>query len=107
MTSCSLNVLGAALLKGVLTRSRGLRDDVVGVAGLVDAVSFLDEVVGPVGVEVAVAAYRVEFEVERGKTRSPQTYISESSPGRRRWQAGGRPVADDHFIRAASFSDQG
>ena len=50
---------GAALLKGV---SCGLGDSVVGVAGLVDAMSFLGEVVGPVGVEVAVAAYRAELE---------------------------------------------
>ena len=51
--------MGAALLKGV---SCGLGDSVVGVAGLVDAMSFLGEVVGPVGVEVAVAAYRAELE---------------------------------------------
>ena len=42
--------------------SRGLWDDVLGVAGLVDAVTFLGEVVVPVVVEVAVAADGAEFE---------------------------------------------
>jgi hypothetical protein len=43
---------GAAPLEGL----RGLGDDAAGVAGLVEAVPFLVEVVAPVGVEVAVGA---------------------------------------------------
>src|SRR5664280_566311 len=38
--------------------SRRVRNDVAGVAGLVDAVAFLGEVVAPVVFEVAVAAKR-------------------------------------------------
>src|SRR5664280_2525516 len=42
--------------------SRCLWDDVLGVAGLVDAVTFLGEVVAPVVVEVAVAGDGAQFE---------------------------------------------
>ena len=40
----------------------GLRNGVVGVAGLVDALLFLGEVVTPVGVEVVVAVECPQFE---------------------------------------------
>lgn len=53
------NALGCGSSGGT---SRGLWDDVLGVAGLVDAVTFLGEVVVPVVVEVAVAADGAEFE---------------------------------------------
>src|SRR5664280_3226499 len=42
--------------------SRCLWEDVLGVAGLVDAVTFLGEVVAPVVVEVAVAGDGAQFE---------------------------------------------
>jgi hypothetical protein len=62
-----LKQLGAALLEW----SCGVRDDFVAVAGFVDAVSFLCEVVAPVGVEVAIAAEGSEFEDGFGAGESP------------------------------------
>src|SRR5664280_499655 len=51
--------------------SRRVRNDVAGVAGLVDAVAFLGEVVAPVVFEVAVAAKRAEPEDGLGTAESP------------------------------------
>jgi len=61
------NDSGAALLEW----SCGVWDDFVAVAGFVDAVSFLCEVVAPVGVEVAIAAEGSEFEDGFGAGESP------------------------------------
>src|SRR5450759_349297 len=52
--------------------SRRVRNDVAGVAGLVDAVAFLGEVVAPVVFEVAVAAKRAEPEDGLGTAESPE-----------------------------------
>src|SRR5664280_2280553 len=59
--------------------SRRVRNDVAGVAGLVDAVAFLGEVVAPVVFEVAVAAKRAEPEDAASSKMRPTTDAASST----------------------------
>ena len=67
---------GAAPLKG---RYAAMRDDVVGVAGLVDTVVLLCQVEPPVLVEVAVAAHGTELEDGFGASPGPIGHRSDPS----------------------------
>src|SRR2546423_1917054 len=67
-TVTTQNRKGVALLRD---GGSGFWDGVVGVASFVDALVFLIDVVGPVGVEVAVRGQGTEFEDGLGAVQAP------------------------------------